>query len=87
MLQQQEDFFLPSMELITAAAQPTPERTWSASAGQFLEQAPHSMHASLFAISALPFVRPKTACGQTFKHTPHPTHFFSLMLNVTTSRR
>jgi len=75
MVQQQEDFFRPSMELMTAAAQPTPERTWSASAVQFLAQAPHSMQASLFVISTLPFVRLKTAWGQTRRHAPHPMHF------------
>jgi hypothetical protein len=39
------------MALITAAAQPTPASTETASNGQFLLQAPHSMHASRFRIS------------------------------------
>jgi hypothetical protein len=64
------------MELMTAAAQPTPERTPRASAGQFLAQAPHSMQASLFTISIFPLVRLKTAWGQTKRHIPHPMHFF-----------
>jgi hypothetical protein len=53
---QQEAFFLPSMELITAVAQPTPDFTLSASTGQFREQAPHSMQASRSAISTFPLV-------------------------------
>jgi hypothetical protein len=60
-MEQHDAFFLPSMELITAAAQPTPGRTLRASTGQFREQAPHSMQASRFAISIFPFVKLKTA--------------------------
>jgi hypothetical protein len=36
------------MALMTAAAQPTPTCTDTASVGQFRLQAPHSMQASLF---------------------------------------
>jgi hypothetical protein len=60
-MEQQDSFFLPSMELITAAAQPTPGRTLKASAGQFLAQAPHSMQASRFTMSTLLLVKLKTA--------------------------
>jgi hypothetical protein len=86
-VQQQESFFRFSLELMIAAAQPTPERTLRASAGQFLAQAPHSMQASRFAISILPLVRLKTAWGQTSRHTPQPTQAFWSSFNVTTSLR
>jgi hypothetical protein len=46
-LQQFRPFF-PSMELMTAAAQPTPDWTEMASKGQLRLQAPHSMQASRF---------------------------------------
>jgi hypothetical protein len=32
--------------LRTATAQPTPDETWIAASGQFIRQAPHSMHVS-----------------------------------------
>jgi len=38
-----------------AQAQPTPDLTDNAEKGQFLEQAPHSMHKSRSRILALPF--------------------------------
>jgi hypothetical protein len=41
-------FFRPSMELMTAAAQPTPDSTEIALTGQLRLHAPHSMHASRF---------------------------------------
>ena len=47
-LQQHEDASRPRREFMTAAAQPTPVSTEIASAGQFMEQAPHSMQASRF---------------------------------------
>jgi hypothetical protein len=56
-MQQQDGPVRPSMELITAAAQPTPACTKIASVGQFTLQAPHSMHASRFVISTWrPFI-------------------------------
>lgn len=45
-VQQHSDFVRFSVELITAAAQPTPGTTDTASVGQFCAQAPHSMQAS-----------------------------------------
>jgi hypothetical protein len=54
------------------AAQPTPDFTLIAFIGQFLEQAPHSMQRSRLVILALPFLMPKTSCGHTLMHIPHP---------------
>ena len=73
--------------MMTDVAQPTPDRTESASAGQFRAQAPHSMQASRSAMRALPFSSSKTACGQTLRHIPQPVHFASSSLKVTTSGR
>jgi hypothetical protein len=53
-IKQQDLFFLPSFELSTAVAQPTPACTLKAFTGQFFAQAPHSMQASLSAISTFP---------------------------------
>jgi hypothetical protein len=86
-MKQQDAFFLPSIELITAVAQPTPVFTLSASTGQFREQAPHSMQASRSAISIFPLVRLKTAWGQTRRQVPQPMHFSRSSLSVTTSFR
>jgi hypothetical protein len=86
-VQQAEELFFPSIELITAAAQPTPGRTLRASTGQFREQAPHSMQASRFAISTFPLAGLKTARGQTRRQVPQPTHFSSSSFKVTTSLR
>jgi hypothetical protein len=86
-VQQAEEFLRFSIELITAAAQPTPGRTLKASVGQLREQAPHSIQASRFAISIFPFVKLKTAWGQTSKHVPQPIHFSSSSFKVTTSLR
>lgn len=88
MVQQQEEGSRPSMLLITAAAQPTPACTETASVGQFRLHAPHSMQASLSCIHARsePFM-PMTAWGQTSMHMPQPIHFSSLRLSVTTSFR
>lgn len=55
-----------------------------ASAGQFLAQAPHSMHPSLSTISALRLITLKTLCGQTSAHLPHPEHFSSSKKSVAT---
>jgi hypothetical protein len=56
-VQQQADS-LPSIPLIMALAQPTPERTVKAPVGQFLLHAPHSMQASWSEISTrFPFMR------------------------------
>jgi hypothetical protein len=44
---QQGASLLPSMEFMTAAAQPTPACTEKAPVGQLRLQAPHSMQASL----------------------------------------
>ena len=52
---------LRNMLAITAAAQPTPERTSMASSGQFSPQAPHSMQASRSTIRALRSSTTKTA--------------------------
>jgi len=60
--------------MMIAEAQPTPGFTEIAEAGQFLAQAPHSMHLSRPSMRALPSARRKTACGQTSTQAPHPTH-------------
>jgi hypothetical protein len=86
-VQQAEELFFPSIELITATAQPTPGRTLRASTGQFREQAPHSMQASRSAISIFPLAGLKTARGQTRRQVPQPMHFPLSSLNVTTSLR
>jgi hypothetical protein len=59
---------------MSAAAQPTPVSTWIALKAQFFMQAPHSMHASLSANSALLFLNVNAPCGQTSTHRPHPLH-------------
>ena len=84
---QQEAFLLPSRELITAVAQPTPDFTLSASTGQLREQAPHSMQASRSAMSIFPLVRLRTAWGQTRRQVPQPVHFSRSSFSVTTSFR
>lgn len=86
-IQQHESPFLPNAVLMTAAAQPTPGLTLMADAGQFMEQAPHSMHASRFRITAVPLFRANTAWGQTRRHIPHPTHLSGSMPSETTSFR
>jgi hypothetical protein len=86
-MEQQDAFFLPSMELITAVAQPTPDFTLSASKGQFREQAPHSMQASRSTILIFPLVRLRTAWGQTRRQVPQPVHFSRSSFRVTTSFR
>jgi len=63
------------MAPITAAAQPTPDCTEIASNGQFRLQAPHSMHASRFRISACLVFILNTSWGQTSRHIPQPVHF------------
>ena len=73
-----------NIPLITAAAQPTPERPWMASSGQFSPQAPHSMQASRSTIRALRFSTTKTAWGQTDTHIPQPVHFCTSSVKVTT---
>ena len=80
-------FFRPSMELITALAQPTPACTEIAPNGQLRLHAPHSMHASRFwIITCLLFIL-NTSCGHTSKHIPQPVHLFSSSCRVTTSLR
>jgi hypothetical protein len=86
-VQQAEELLRFSIEFMTAAAQPTPVRTLKASVGQFCAQAPHSIQASRSMISTLPFVKLKTAWGQTSKHVPQPMHFSASSLKVTTSLR
>jgi hypothetical protein len=57
MLQQHEIPDLPSIELMTAAAHPTPAFTFNACEGQLRAQAPHSMQASRASIrTRLPFI-------------------------------
>jgi hypothetical protein len=84
MTQQQEALSRPKAVLMTAAAQPTPASTVTASVGQFLAQAPHSMQASRCSIFAWLSFMLKTAWGQTTRHIPHPTHFSSSSSKVTT---
>jgi hypothetical protein len=85
---QQGASLLPSMEFMTAAAQPTPACTDNAPVGQLRLHAPHSMQASLFLIHTRPmsFIA-ITAWGQTSVHMPQPMHFSSLRSSVTTSFR
>jgi hypothetical protein len=62
-----------------AAAQPTPRFTAIALTGQFIAQAPHSMHRARACIAAF-LSGPSsemTACGQTSMQAPQPTHFAS----------
>lgn len=72
---------------MTAAAQPTPDATWIALAGQLSAHAPQAMHRSADAMQAvLPVlcdvVAPRvsananTLCGQTSMQVPHPVHLF-----------
>jgi hypothetical protein len=68
-----------------AYAQPTPECTEMAAAGQFVAQAPHSMQASLFAMRAFLFSMVKTKCGQTWVQSSHPMHFSGCKVSVVTS--
>jgi hypothetical protein len=84
---QQSRPFLPSMELMTAAAQPTPGWTEMASKEQLRLQAPHSMQASRFWI--LTWVRfiSSTLCGQTSRHIPQPVHFSLSSFRETTLLR
>jgi hypothetical protein len=82
--QQQEVLLLPSIPLMTAAAQPTPARTEIASAGQFCAQAPHSMQASLVAMTAMSLERSKTPWGHTIMQRPHPVHLSGSSLKLAT---
>lgn len=65
-------FLALNHSFINPLAHPIPEMTESAPAGQFLLQAPHSMHASRSSIRANPLSRPNTWCGQTSTHLPQP---------------
>lgn len=65
-------------------AQPTPGLTLMAAAGQFVAQAPHSMHASRSANRALLFTTVKTVWGQTIAHIPQPMHFSASSSKVVT---
>jgi hypothetical protein len=58
--------------MMIAAAQPTPALTVIAAAGQFKEQAPHSMQVPRRTIRALPETMSNTACGQTSTQAPQP---------------
>jgi hypothetical protein len=87
MTQQQAELLRPRAELMTAAAHPTPVLTKIAAAGQFFEQAPHSMHASWCSILTMPLLRLKTAWGHTVRHMPQPVHFSPSRVNVTTFLR
>jgi hypothetical protein len=73
--------------LMMAAAQPTPEFTVIAPNSQFMAQAPHSMHKSLFVTAALLSRITKTPCGQTSAHRPHPPHLSCKYDNVVTFAR
>ena len=73
--------------LMMATAQPTPESTEIASSGQFLAHAPHSMQASRSTNRARFSSIRNTAWGQTTAHIPHPVHFVSSSLKVTTFER
>jgi hypothetical protein len=53
--------FLLRIPAMIAAAQPTPDETWMAPKGQFIRQAPHSMHFPRFATSAFRLTIEKTA--------------------------
>ncbi len=71
--------------MMTPAAQPTPDSTVIASAGQFVWQAPHSMQASLSAMRAFfESSISKTACGHTIVHILQPMHFSRSSFRVTT---
>jgi hypothetical protein len=83
--QQQDEEVLPSAELMTAAAQPTPARTLIAPTGQFLLHAPHSMHASRFWISTFPFCLARTSCGHTWRQVPQPVQTVRSSFKVVTS--
>jgi hypothetical protein len=52
--------FPPSIPMSTAYAHPTPFLTVIAETGQFIEQAPHSMHMSMSLIPALLFSKVKS---------------------------
>jgi hypothetical protein len=75
------------MPFIIAAAQPTPGFTLKAEKGQFKEQAPHSMHASLFSMTAFRPTMEKTPWGQTSVHFPQPVHFSVSSSSVATFLR
>lgn len=87
MWQQQDAPLLPRAALMTAVAHPTPAFTVTAPVGQFLAQAPHSMHASRSAITTAPPARPRTARGQTSRQAPQPEHRSVSSLSVTTFSR
>jgi len=60
--------------LITALAQPTPERTAIAPSAQLVAQAPHSMQRSRATIRARFCSIDHTPWGQTFVQVRHPLH-------------
>jgi hypothetical protein len=60
--------------LMSPEAQPTPESTRIADAGQFFAQAPHSMQASRSEIEAHFSASMNTWCGHTSAHLPQPMH-------------
>jgi len=87
-VQQQAVLSRPSMVLMTAAAQPTPDMTERASVGQLRLQAPHSIQASRFWISTRPTpFSLRTAWGHTCIHIPQAMHFPSFNCRVTTFLR
>lgn len=72
-----------SAPIIIAMAQPVPDVTVTASLGQFLAHAPHSMQASRSTTFALRFSMRKTPWGQTDTHMLHPLHMASFRDSVT----
>lgn len=77
----------PTLPLITALAQPTPELTEMASKGQFMAHAPHSIHRSMLTMRALLSSMDKTLWGQTSTQMPQPVHFSWSNLKVATPLR
>ena len=75
--QQSENIFRPTIRFAQAdrmaTAHPTPGETVMACTGQFLAQAPHSIHRSGSRISSPLSVREKMRCGQTRVQLPQPT--------------
>jgi hypothetical protein len=66
------------------AAHPTPDFTVMASVAQFMAQAPHSIHKSLWRMDDFFSFMVKTAWGQTVVHKAQPLHFSLSSCNVFT---
>jgi hypothetical protein len=71
-----------SLLMMMAPAHPTPCLTARAPTGQFIAQAPHSMHVARLAISAFPRLMRNTACGQTSTQAPQPMQASVFSLRV-----